>query len=64
MADQRRPVIVVDNDGEIQLWNPFFGVFPIRQDITVLPADEPRQLKLGWTVREVTGVGIINKRSK
>ncbi len=40
----------------------FVGVFPVRQDIEVLPADEPRQLKLGWVVSEIVGVGIVNAR--
>lgn len=40
----------------------FVGVLPIRQDIEVLPADEPRQLKLGWVVNEIIGVGIVNPR--
>lgn len=40
----------------------FVGVFPVRQDIEVLPADEPRQLKLGWVVSEIVGVGIVNPR--
>ena len=40
----------------------FLGVMPIRQDIEVLPADEPRQLKLGWVVSEIIGIGIVNPR--
>jgi hypothetical protein len=40
----------------------FVGVMPIRQDIEVLPADEPKQLKLGWVVNEIVGVGIVNPR--
>jgi len=40
----------------------FVGVFPVRQDIEVLPADEPRQLKLGWVVNEIVGVAIVNTR--
>lgn len=40
----------------------FVGVFPVRQDIEVLPADEPKQLKLGWVVNEIVGVGIVNPR--
>src|SRR3984957_10137766 len=40
----------------------FVGVMPIRQDIEVLPADEPRQLKLGWVVNEIIGLGIVNPR--
>lgn len=40
----------------------FVGVMPIRQDIEVLPADEPKQLKLGWVVSEIIGLGIVNPR--
>jgi hypothetical protein len=40
----------------------FVGVMPIRQDIEVLPADEPRQLKLGWVISEIIGIGIVNPR--
>lgn len=40
----------------------FVGVMPIRQDIEVLPADEPKQLKLGWVVNEIVGVAIVNSR--
>ena len=40
----------------------FVGVFPVRQDIEVLPADEPRQLKLGWVVNEIVGVAIVNTK--
>jgi hypothetical protein len=35
---------------------------PVRQDIEVLPADEPKQLKLGWVVSEIIGIGIVNPR--
>lgn len=40
----------------------FVGVMPVRQDIEVLPADEPRQLKLGWVVSEIIGIAIVNPR--
>jgi hypothetical protein len=40
----------------------FVGVMPVRQDIEVLPADEPKQLKLGWVVNEIIGIGIVNSR--
>lgn len=40
----------------------FVGVMPVRQDIEVLPADEPKQLKLGWVVSEIIGIGIVNAR--
>jgi hypothetical protein len=40
----------------------FVGVMPVRQEIEVLPADEPKQLKLGWVVSEIIGIGIVNAR--
>jgi len=40
----------------------FVGVMPIRQEIEVLPADEPKLLKLGWVVNEIIGIGIVNAR--
>jgi hypothetical protein len=40
----------------------FVGIMPVRQDIEVLPADEPKQLKLGWVVSEIIGIGIVNPR--
>jgi hypothetical protein len=41
----------------------FVGVLPIRQDIEVIPADEPKQLKIGWVVSEEIGIGIVNPRA-
>lgn len=38
------------------------GVMPVRQDIEVMPADEPKQLKMGWVVSEIIGIGIVNPR--
>lgn len=40
----------------------FVGVMPIRQDLEVLPADEPRRLSLGWVVSEEIGIAIVNPR--
>jgi len=40
----------------------FLGVMPVRQDIEVLPADEPRRLSLGWVISEIIGIGIVNPR--
>jgi len=36
------------------------GAFPIRQDITVLPADDPKKLRLGWIIYEEVGIVVIN----
>lgn len=38
----------------------YVGAFPIRQDITVLPADDPRHLRLGWVIYEEIGIVVIN----
>jgi len=40
----------------------FVGVMPIRQDIEVMPADEPKRLMLGWVVSEIIGLGITTPR--
>jgi len=40
----------------------FVGVMPIVSDIEVLPADEPKQLSLGWVVTENIGLAIVNAR--
>jgi len=38
----------------------FVGAMPVRQDITVLPADDPKRLRLGWVVFEELGFAVIN----
>jgi hypothetical protein len=35
---------------------------PVRQDVEVIPSDEPKQLKLGWVVSEIIGIAIANPR--
>lgn len=39
------------------------GVLPIRQDITVTPADIMQRLTLGWVIYETIGMGVLNPRS-
>ena len=34
--------------------------FPNRNDVTILPADDPRKLCLGWKVYETVGIVVIN----
>ena len=54
---------VVENRQVFAVADPeFVGVMPVRQDIEVMPADEPKQLKLGWVVSEIIGIGIVNPR--
>ena len=38
----------------------FVGAMPVRQDITVLPADDPKRLRLGWVIFEELGFAVIN----
>jgi len=38
----------------------FVGAIPVRQDITVLPADDPKNLRLGWVIFEEIGICIVN----
>lgn len=40
----------------------FVGVMPIVADVSVLPADEPKQVSLGWVVTEEIGIAIVNPR--
>jgi hypothetical protein len=40
----------------------FVGVMPVRQDIEVLPADEPKRLSLGWVVSEEIGLAVLVPR--
>lgn len=40
----------------------FVGVMPVRCDIEVLPADVPREMKLGWVVYEEVGCAITVPR--
>jgi hypothetical protein len=41
----------------------YVGAMPIRQDITVLPADDPKKLRLGWVIYEEIGIVVINDYS-
>lgn len=36
------------------------GALPVRQDVTVLPADDPRKLRLGWVIYEEIGIVVLN----
>lgn len=48
--------------GSVYLLAPaeYVGAIPVRQDITVLPADDPKNLRLGWVIFEEIGVVVIN----
>lgn len=38
----------------------FVGVMPIRQDVQVIPADKPEELRLGWVIYEEIGLAVVN----
>jgi len=38
----------------------YVGAFPVRQDISILPADQPEELRIGWVVYEEVGITVIN----
>jgi len=38
----------------------FVGVMPIRQDIQVIPNDEPNKLRIGWVIYEEIGLACVN----
>lgn len=38
------------------------GVFAIRNDIAIVPADIPRERKIGWSIFEIVGIGVLNPR--
>jgi hypothetical protein len=40
----------------------FVGKIPVKQEITVLDADEPKNKLIGWTCYETIGIGIVNAR--
>jgi len=40
----------------------YFGVMPVRIDLTVLPADNPKGRLFGWSVFQAIGIGIHNPK--
>ena len=38
----------------------FVGAMPVRQDVTIVPADDPQRLRLGWVIFEEIGLAVIN----
>ena len=43
--------------------NSFIGTMPVRQDIEVLPADTPKRFHVGFIIKEIVGIGIVNSRT-
>jgi hypothetical protein len=40
----------------------FVGVIPVRQEVTVIPADQPDKLRLGWVIYEDIGICVVNPK--
>lgn len=40
----------------------FMGKIPLRNELTVLPADNPSPKPIGWTIHENIGIGVVNMR--
>lgn len=59
-ADIHMSTMVPKNAVYLMAPAPFVGAMPIRQDITVLPADDTRRLRMGWVVYEEIGFAVIN----
>lgn len=59
-ADIHVSTMVPKNAVYVLAPSQFVGAIPVRQDITVLPADDPKHLRLGWVVFEEIGFGVIN----
>jgi hypothetical protein len=38
----------------------YVGCIPTRQEITVLPADNPNHRDIGWVIFESVGVAVVN----
>jgi hypothetical protein len=54
--------LVPDNSVLVLAPAEFVGVMPVRQEITVIPADKPSRLRLGWVIYEEIGIAIVNPK--
>ena len=54
---------IANQNGDIIAPGAFAGAMPIRDDITILPRDDPKGLRLGWTIRETVGKAVINSEA-
>ena len=54
--------LIPDNRVLVMAPAEFVGVMPIRQEITVIPADKPSRLRLGWVIYEEIGLTVVNPK--
>lgn len=62
-ADIHVSTVVPKNGVYVLAPAQYVGAMPVRQDITVLPADDPKKLRLGWVIFEELGFAVINDYS-
>lgn len=54
--------IMPDNVVFVTAPSDFVGVMPIRTEVTVIPADKPSRLRLGWVIYEELGMCVTNPK--
>lgn len=54
--------LLPDNDVYVLGPSDMIGVMPVRQEITVTPADEPKKRRMGWVIFEEIGLAITNPK--
>ena len=54
--------LIPNNDVLVTAPAEFVGMMPIRQEVTVIPADKPSRLRLGWVVYTNLGICVANPK--
>lgn len=54
--------LLPDNDVYVLAPAHLIGVMPVRQEITVVPADEPKKRRMGWVIFEEIGLAMTNPK--
>ncbi len=60
--DEEKLILLAEDIGLTMEGDELVNITPFRQDIEVIAADKPRELKLGWKVTESIGIGWVNPR--
>ena len=60
--DEEKLILLAEDIGLTMEGDELVNIIPVRQDIEVIAADKPRELKLGWKVTESIGIGWVNPR--
>lgn len=60
--DEEKLIFLAEDIGLTMEGDELVNITPVRQEIEVIAADKPRELKLEWTVTEEIGIDIVNPR--